>query len=42
MLRTLLGACLAAGLLVGCSSYPEIPVSEQQALVMSRAYWPPG
>ena len=34
MLRTLLGACLAAGLLAGCSSHPEIPVSDQQALVM--------
>lgn len=35
MLRTLLGACLAAGLLAGCSSHPEIPVSDQQALMES-------
>ncbi|MFR6579906.1 MAG: DUF1425 domain-containing protein, partial [Klebsiella pneumoniae] len=37
MLRTLLGACLAAGLLAGCSSHPEIPVSDQQALVMESS-----
>ncbi|HHV5368954.1 TPA: YcfL family protein [Klebsiella pneumoniae] len=37
MLRTLLGACLAAGLLGGCSSHPEIPVSDQQALVMESS-----
>lgn len=37
MLRTLLGACLAAGLLAGCGSHPEIPVSDQQALVMESS-----
>lgn len=37
MLRTLLGVCLAAGLLAGCSSHPEIPVSDQQALVMESS-----
>lgn len=37
MLRTLLGACLAAGLLAGCSSHPEILVSDQQALVMESS-----
>ena len=28
---------LAAGLLAGCSSHPEIPVSDQQALVMESS-----